>query len=192
MRDALVDPEAPEKRFGSAARDNRLVRRDATSAFLVRFDLDRLDLPADSQIEKATVSFHVWDPSSRGNAKVCAFGLKTPWEESAATWNRPAADASWKGGHTFAFGLDTTEPVDHVVVPPDAGSDTVDPPLEYRLDVTSLVRNWLSGTIPNNGLAIATVIDRAIDKGQFTRFQVLASEHREARYTPKLEIHLRQ
>lgn len=191
VRDAMIDPESPDKSFGSVARDNRMVRRDATSAFLVRFDLDRLDLGADPRIDKATVSFYVWDPSSRGNAKVCAFGLKTPWEEAAATWNRPSADASWKGGDAFAFGLDTTEPVDHVVVPPDAGSDTVDPPLEYRLDVTSLVRNWLAGTIPNNGLAIATVIDRAVDEGHFTRLQVLASEHGEARYTPKLEVQVR-
>ena len=78
------------------------------------------------------------------------------------------------------------------MVPPDAGSDTVDPPLEYRLDVTCLVLGWLSGTVPNHGLAIATVVDRAVDEGHFTRFQVLASEHRESRHTPKLEIHLRQ
>jgi hypothetical protein len=192
VRDTLVHPESPEESFGSEARDNEVVRRDGCSAFLVRFDLDGLDLPPDAPIEKATVSFFVWDPSSQGSAKVCAFGLKTPWYEASATWQRPGADASWKGGRTFAFGADTTEPVDHVVVPPNAGSDTVDPPLEYQLDVTPLVRKWISGEMPNHGLAIASVIDRAVDDGYWTRLQVLASEYREAQYTPKLEIHLQK
>ncbi|HUT88481.1 MAG TPA: DNRLRE domain-containing protein, partial [Thermoguttaceae bacterium] len=192
VRDALIHPESPEKSFGGVTRDNQIVRQDACSAFLVRFDLDRVDLPADARVEKATVSFYVWDPSGTGNAKVCAFGLKTPWDEASATWQRPAADASWKGGGRFAFGCDTTEPVDRVIVPPDAGSDTVDPPLEYQLDVTTLVRNWLSGEMPNHGLAIASVVDRAVDDGQWTRLQVLASEYRQAQYTPKLEIHVGQ
>jgi len=192
VRDALLDPESPERCLGSVARDNQVVRRDACSAFLVRFDLDRVDLPAGAPVEKATVSFYVWDPSGQGNAKVCAFGLKTPWDERSATWQRPAADASWKDGRGFAFGSDTTEPVGHVVVPPDAGSDTVDPPLEYQIDVTALVRSWLSGEMPNHGLAIASVVDRAVDDGHWTRLQVLASEYRQAEYTPKLEIHLRQ
>ena len=192
VRDTVIDPQTPNRNFGSAARDNRIVRRDACNALLVRFDLGGLGLAPDAPVEKATVSFSVWDPSSRGRSKVCAFGLTTPWEEASATWQRPSADASWKGGDTFTFGVDTTEPVGQVIVPPDAGSDTVDPPLEYRLEVTSLVRDWLSGAMPNHGLAIASVVDRAVDEGHYTRFQVLASEHREAPYTPKLEIHLRQ
>ena len=32
------------------------------------------------------------------------------------------------------------------------------------------------------------MIDRAVDDGQFTRFQVTASEYREPKYTPKLTI----
>ena len=56
--------------------------------------------------------------------------------------------------------------------------------------MTTLVRNWLSGEMPNHGLAIASVVDRAVDDGQWTRLQVPASEYRRAQYTPKLEIHL--
>jgi hypothetical protein len=192
VRDTVIDPQSPNRNFGSTARDNRLMRSETCNAFLVRFDLDSLRLAPDAPVEKATVSFYVWDPSSRGNGRVCAFGLKTPWEEASATYERPAADASWKGGAGFAFGQDTTEPVGHVIVRPDAGSDTVDPPIEYQVEVTTLVRRWISGKLPNHGLAIAPVIDRAVDEGHYVRFQVLASEHRGARYTPKLEIHLRQ
>ena len=34
------------------------------------------------------------------------------------------------------------------------------------------------------------VIDRATDEGQFTRFQVYASEHERVRYTPKFTVQL--
>jgi hypothetical protein len=48
----------------------------------------------------------------------------------------------------------------------------------------------LSGAASNHGLAIAPVIDRVIDEGQFTRFQLYASEHERVRYTPKLTVQL--
>lgn len=190
VRDAIIDPEAADKSFGAAPRDNRLMRRETCNALLVRFELAGLKLPKDAKVHGATVSFYVWDPSSKGNTKVAAFGLKTPWNEGAATWAQPGAGKKWKGGAGFAFGKDTGPAGPHVVVPPDQGGDTADPPLEYRLDVTELVRAWVSGAAPNDGLAIAPVIDHAVDNGQWSRFQVLASEHSQSQYTPKLEIRL--
>ncbi len=191
VRDTIVDPESPDQNFGSVPRDNRLKRRDECSAFLVHFDLDKLDMPQDARVVEATVSFHVWDPSGKGNAKVHAFGLTTPWDESEATWQRPSAGETWRGGRTFRFGVDTATPSPHIIVPPNAERDVVDPPIEYRLDVADLVRAWLSGKTPNYGLAIAPQIDRSIDDGQHYRFQVLASEYQEKRYTPKLTVTFR-
>ena len=60
-----------------------------------------------------------------------------------------------------------------MIVEPDQGGDTADPPSEYQLDVTDLVRSWLDGRAPNYGLAIAPVIDPSVDEGTLTRFQVL-------------------
>jgi hypothetical protein len=190
VHDTLIDFGQPERNFGKEARSNALRRAEECNAFLVRFDLDKLDLPPGARVAKAAVSFFVWDPSSKGNTKVCAFALKTAWDEQFATWKQPAVGKSWQGGKTFAFGKDTGPPGPHVVVKPDQDSDTVDPPLEYQIDVTDMVRDWLGGTVPNFGLAIAPVIDRATDEGQFTRFQVYASEHDRVRYTPKLTVQL--
>ena len=75
-----------------------------------------------------------------------------------------------------------------MVVKPDMGSDTVDPPLEYQLDVTELVQAWLDGKSPNHGLAIAPVADRSVDDGNHTRFQIYGSEHRAGESTPKLTV----
>jgi hypothetical protein len=107
------------------------------------------------------------------------------------TWRRPAADKSWRGGEGFAFGADTGPAGPAVVVAPDQGSDTADPPIEYRLDVTDLVRSWLDGAAPNHGLAIAPVIDPSVDEGFLTRFQVYGSGHGRAQNTPKLTVQVR-
>ncbi len=190
VRDAIIDPKLPDQPVGNEARDNRLRRTDASGALLVRFDLSKLRLPRNAKVRRAVVSFYVWDPSSRGNSKVCAFGVKSLWDEGSVTWRHPRKDGRWRGRNGFAFGIDTGQPSRHIVVPPDAGTDTVDPPLEYQIDVTRLVRDWLSGRMPNHGLAIAPVIDPAIDEGNWTRMQILASEAEQTEYTPKLTIEL--
>ena len=192
VRDTLIDPQAPDKNVGSQRKDNRVMRRNNCNAFLVRFDLSKLRLAKGSKVEKATVSFFTWDPSSRGNAKVHAFPLKTAWEESTATWKSPSAGKKWKGGDGFDFNADAGAPSKHIIVPPDQGRDTVNPPLEYKIDVTQMVTGWLSGKSPNYGLAIASVIDRSVDEGHMTRFQVYATEHNQQKYTPKLTIEVEE
>jgi hypothetical protein len=192
VRDALIAFAEPERRLGAEARDNAVRRADQCNAFLVRFDLAKLGVPPKARVAQATVSFYVWDPSSRGKTKVCAFPLKTAWDEATVTWRRPAADKSWQGGEGFAFGADTGPAGPAVVVEPDQeGTDTADPPIEYQLDVTDLVRSWLDGGAPNYGVAIAPVIDPSVDEGTQTRFQVYGSEHSRAEYTPKLTVQVR-
>jgi hypothetical protein len=194
VRAALIDFDKPEHCFGATARDNAVRRtEEQCNAFLVRFDLAKLGVPPKAHVAKAMVSFYVWDPSSRGRTKVCAFALKTGWDEATVSWGRPAAGKSWGGGKGFAFDADTGPPGPAVIVEPDKeGTDTVDPPLEYQLEVTEMVRSWLDGRAPNHGLAIAPVIDRSVDKGESTRFQVCGSPHPQAQYTPKLTVQVRQ
>jgi hypothetical protein len=190
VRDALIDFAEPDRTFGTMPRDNAVRRAEECNAFLVRFDLSRLDVPARARVAKATISFYVWDPSSRGETKVCAFPLKTAWDEATVSWRGPAAGQSWRGGQGFAFGADAGPPGPSVVVHHDEDDDTVDPPIEYRLDVTDLVQSWLVDGVPNQGLAIAPVIDPSVDENYMTRFQVYASESSQERYTPKLTVAL--
>ena len=119
MRDALIDFAEPDRSFGAAARDNALRRADQCNAFLVRFDLAKLELPPKARVAKATVSFYVWDPSSMGKTKVCAFPLKTAWDEVTVTWREPAVGKSWQGGKSFAFGADAGSAGPPVVVEPE-------------------------------------------------------------------------
>ncbi len=188
VRDALIDPNRPDRKLGGEARSNPVSKGDESGAFLVRFDLDKLDLPKNARIARATLSFYVWDPSSQGDTKVCAFPLKTAWVEASATWERPADGKAWRGGKTFSLKDDAGAASPPVVVKPDMGSDTVDPPLEYRLDVTDMARAWLDGATANHGLAVVPVPDRAVDEGFHTRFHMYASEYQQAKYTPKLTV----
>jgi hypothetical protein len=112
------------------------------------------------------------------------------WDEVAVTWREPAVGKSWQGGKAFAFGVDTGPPGPAVIVQPQQGSDTADPPIEYQLDVTDLMRAWQSGETPNVGVAVAPVIDPSVDEGILTRFQIYASEHSQVQYTPKLTVQL--
>ncbi len=188
VRDALIDFGEPDRSFGASARDNAVRRADQCNALLVRFDLTKLEMPPQARVTKATASFYVWDPSSMGKTKICAFALKTAWDEVAVTWHEPAVGKSWQGGSGFSFSADIGPAGPAVVVEPDAGSDTADPPIEYQLDVTDLVRTWQGGRAPNHGLAIAPVIDASVDQGILTRFQVYCSEHNRQEFTPKLTV----
>jgi hypothetical protein len=191
VRDALIDPSRPDESLGGAPRDNALRKAEGFSAFLVRFDLDPLALPKGVRVSKATISLFVWDPSSQqAKTKVCAFPLKTPWDEATATWHRASAGKAWSGGPSFRLGADTGPAGPPAIVRPDQGGDTADPPIEYQLDVTDAVRSWLAGRATNHGLAIVPVPDRSIDDGAFTRFQVYASESPRREFTPKLTLHL--
>jgi hypothetical protein len=191
VRDALIDVAQPDRKLGGVPRDNAVRKAEQSNAFLVRFDLKRLDVPAGARVARATLSFYVWDPSSQGRTKVCAFPLKAAWDEATATWKQAAEGRPWQGERGFDVEKDAGPASRPVIVEPDMGSDTVDPPLEYQLDVTDFVRDWLSDAQPNHGVAIVPLADRSIDNGNFTRFQIYASEHPRAEFTPKLTIRFR-
>ena len=109
------------------------------------------------------------------------------------TWREPAAGTS-RGRAARASRSAPTRgrPAPRWSWSPTRADDTVDPPIEYQLDVTDLVRSWLDGGAPNHGLAIAPVIDPSVDEGVQTRFQVYGSEHSREQYTPKLTVQIRQ
>ncbi|MBM4033243.1 MAG: DNRLRE domain-containing protein [Planctomycetes bacterium] len=190
VSDALIHFEEPERKFGGEARGNALRRTDRTNAFLVRFDLAG-KLPAGAKVASAKLSLCVWDPSSKGKTRVAAFRLTSDWDEAAVTWKHSSAGKTWADEAGFELGKDTPkDPDGFVIVPPEEGADTADPPLEYTIDVTKSVAAWLSGQAKNCGLAIVPIIDRSVDDGHYTRIQLLASEHRDKQFTPKLTVRL--
>ncbi len=187
VRDTLVRPDAPHRNYGHQARQNRLERTHRTNAFLVRFELSGAQAPAAGQLISATLSFYVWDPSSHGRTTVCALPLKQAWDEDTATWRRSAAGAAWLGGDCYAYGVGPGPASPQIVVLPNRQQDVVDPPVEYQMDVTGMVRTWLAGQ-PNHGLAIAPLIDPSVDRHVPSYFSIYGSEHERGEFTPKLTV----
>ena len=192
VRDTLIDFELPEKTFGAVPRDNAVRKALQSTAFLVRFDLAKANLPAGAKLKRARLEFFVWDPSARGTTKLGAFPLVTEWDEAVATWKQPAAGQRWRGGNQFVLGQDAGPAENFILVKPDDGGDTVEPPAAYSIDITTMARSWLGGTASNAGVALVPVADRAVDQGNYTRFQVCASEYARAAFTPRLVLEWEQ
>jgi hypothetical protein len=193
VADALIHFETPDRSYGAVPRDNALRRTDRTNAFLVKFDLAG-KVPQGAKVASARLTFCVWDPSSQGKTRVCAFRITSAdWDERTVTWKQAAAGKPWADEAGFEVGKDTPkDPDGDVIIPPDDGADTADPPLEYSIDVTKSVKAWLAGEAQNHGLAIAPLIDRPVDDGQWTRLQILASEFNQKEFTPKLTVRLQK
>ncbi|HUT33334.1 MAG TPA: DNRLRE domain-containing protein [Planctomycetota bacterium] len=190
VTDALIHFEEPTRAFGGEARSNALRRTERSNAFLAKFDLAG-KLPQGTKVASARLTFCVWDPSSKGKTRVAAFRITSDWDERAVTWKQAAAGKTWADEAGFEVGKDTPkDPEGDVIVPPEEGADTANPPLEYSIDVTKSVKAWLAGDARNLGLAIVPIIDRSVDDGQYTRIQVLASEYNQKEFTPKLTIRL--
>ena len=181
-----IDPTITEPR-DSEARNNAIRRQQETSVFLIKFDLSKTRMPSGAKLVDAFLEFSVWDPSSSGKTKLVALPLETDWDRQA-TWRQPAPGKKWKGVTEFALTKDCGAPAGEVIVEPDAGADIADPPIAYRINMTNQVRAWLKDPAANRGVGLAPQSDRSIDDGQYTRFQVYASEANQDNVRPRLVL----
>ncbi|MCA9245829.1 MAG: DNRLRE domain-containing protein [Planctomycetales bacterium] len=189
--DALISPQSPTTPRGRSARDNVLIRGDATNVFLARFALDSLNLPARDRLDYAALSLFVWRYSENANMRICTFALGQPWDEATVSWRRAAAGRSWRGGLGFASSVGPGPAGPSVLFQPNADGVSANDVHEIQLDVTDIVRAWLNGT-PNYGLAVSPVIDPRIDGGYAAHFHFYASEYARIQHTPRLVLLFRK
>jgi hypothetical protein len=153
--DTFVSSNAPAKNFGSQP---LLAVQSGTSSY-IRFNLS--GLPAGSTVSRATVRLFVDAVSQGGSFDV--YEIDQPWTENSLTFNTaPSLGVSASGGKPVAVSKSSLN--QFVVV-----------------DITPLVQGWLSGTVPNNGVAIAV----AGGAGSF------GFDSKESEYTshePELEV----
>lgn len=156
VMDAIIDPREPTKNFGDTPRDVRLARGEAGSALLLKFDLQGVAIPPGAVLRRAEVAVYEWDPSSQGKMRVDAAGILIAWDERSVNWERPTAHSGWKKA-SFAIGQDTGTVVATKTIVSDPVNDRVDPPNEHRWEITRLAQSWLSGQMPNHGVALIAV-----------------------------------
>ena len=128
--DTYVSNSLPKTNFGNSI--VLIVQSGATS--YVRFNLGTV--PAGATVSKATLRLYVDAVGKSGSFDV--YEIDNAWNESSLTYNTaPPLGPSATGGHPIAVSSSTMNQF-------------------LLIDVTPLVQNWVSGAIPNNGIALAT------------------------------------
>jgi len=153
--DTYVSNAFPKYNFGSAI---SLIVQSGTTSYL-RFNL--ATLPPGGSVNKATLRLYVDAVSKNGTFDV--YEIDSNWSESTLTYNTPAPPlgGSATSGHPISVSSSTLNQF-------------------LLIDITSLVQGWVSGSIANNGIALATS-----DTGSFS------FDSKESLFTgngPELEI----
>ena len=89
----------------------------------------KLSIPVGALLDSAELYINV---TTAGDEQVTLHGITNYWEENSVTWN------NFSGSYNPVSDADFT---------PDAAG-------WYRVDVTSLVSNWLDSTLANNGILL--------------------------------------
>ena len=153
--DTFVSSSAPAKNFGSQP---LLAVQSGTSSY-VRFNLS--GLPTAATVARATVRLFVDAVSQAGSFDI--YEIDQPWSENSLTFNTaPSLGVSASGGKP-------------VTVSKSGLNQFV------MVDITPLVQGWLSGAVPNNGLAIALV-------GGAGSFGFDSKESEYTSHEPELEV----
>ncbi len=119
--------------YGSGAAINYLTLQTGVNNGNVYIQFGLAGVPANASVQKATLQLYVNQVLSPGSFDV--YELDSPWTQNTLTFsNAPPLGASATGNHLVA-------------VPATADQFIL-------IDVTPLVQGWVSGTIPNNGLAL--------------------------------------
>jgi hypothetical protein len=129
--DTFVSSNAPAKNFGSQP---LLAVQSGTSSY-IRFNL--AGLPSGAKVSTATVRLFVDAVSQAGSFDV--YEIDQPWTENSLTFNTaPSPGVSATGGKPVTVSKSSLNQF-------------------VLVDITPLVQGWLSGTVPNNGIAIALI-----------------------------------
>ncbi len=129
--DTFVSSNAPARNFGS---EPLLAVQSGTTSY-IQFNL--AGMPSGATVSKATLRLYVDAATQAGSFDV--YEINSPWAENLMTFNNaPPLGSSATG----------SKPV--TVVRSSQNQFLL-------VDITPLVQGWLSGTIPNNGIALALV-----------------------------------
>ena len=145
-------------------------------AGVLRFDLAGA-IPPGALIQSATLDLNVVSRSNSSNwADVGVFALLRPWDESRVSWNRASSAVAWTIPGANGIGSDRSD-----VMLDEQRLDQV--AVWESFDVTSAVRNWVSGASPNNG-----VILKGGDGSGNVSYDFASSEYFDVALRPRLTI----
>lgn len=141
-------------------------------AGLLRFELG--SIPYDATVTQATLQLYASGWSGK-NVTIGAYAVLRPWGVDQTTWNAATSSSNWAlpGCNDTATDRRAT---------PEATFLTTGIYKWYALDVTSLVQEWVNGTLGNQGLLLRQTVYDA-----YNMF-FASAEHGTASLRPKLTI----
>jgi hypothetical protein len=166
IADASVHQGYPDVQFGGAK--DMWAGYDACLGLKIARSLLRFDfaiIPADAPIRQATLHLYLIDicDCCQRSHQVTAYRATAHWDEVSVTWNNKpgygeAYDSAWISGPTERW---------------------------YSFDVTALVRGWMDGSRPNDGLVIRGPESSG---GESAAVSFTAREWPGVTYDPYLEV----
>jgi hypothetical protein len=169
--DVYFDNNYPTRREGSLDAANLRLAKGQQSV-LVRFDLS--PLPAGIQIVSANLSLWCYYAQFSTPTLIEAYQVLRSWTDAEATWNE------WRSGEAWAEPGCNGGGVDRTTVPVTTRNlSTAE--RWYAFDITSAVRQWASGSVPNYGLLL-------LASSVSNRHALRSSDWWDLSLRPKLEI----
>lgn len=168
MMDVYVSEYYPDQNFENFGSPEALFISQFEGAgddyrSLIKFDVCCL-VPPTATIKKAELILDTFrNDLTTGSIEAKVYNLLGKWNEKMVTWNnQPPADTTAEDSYTVAAG--SLNPV--------------------KFDITALVRGWLNGSIPNNGVIV---------KGDEVKDSLIgfrSTRYEDSAEWPKLEIKL--
>jgi len=162
VQDTYIDRYAQGDNHGQAP--ELKLNRGQGLLSLVKFDLD--GIAPGAVVKEAFLTLYRTDYNSE-SIQVCLFPLLEHWTESEATWNEPWAESG------------NPAKDDEPITSREVGGHG-----SHQFNVKSVVQEWVSGGLPNEGVLIAGPATGA--GGTVSRFA--SSQHGDTSKRPKLAI----
>ncbi|MBC7078299.1 MAG: DNRLRE domain-containing protein, partial [Synergistales bacterium] len=143
-------------------------------AVLYKFDISSLLARTNVVVGKANLHVYVQSRVNRNSLDVSAFGIKRPWSASTVNWNFADTGSPWQSSGCNG---------------PDDRTQQGSPVTKFdvegqweSIDVTSLVSNWQTGDLPNEGIILKGVSSTTAG------YTLISQDHSSISLHPYLEV----
>lgn len=130
---------------------------------IIKFDLS--SIPAGSNIIQAVLEFDMYAAGDLNAAQICA--VTNSWTADEATWNSRKTGVAWD-----------TAGGDYRATPEWSGEILYTSAQKFRPDITSLVQEWVDGSLDNNGVIMIAPNVSLGDEAKFWSMNAVTSSNR--------------
>lgn len=170
--DTWINQWRPTTNYG---RTNLMLRSTNVASALLKFPLDAIPYPLDVAVAQATLRLYVIGSTNYNPLWAYAYSVNRPWNANEATWVQATASQAWSRSGCDAVPEDRSGDAS-----PEVGIFMAE--TYVSLDVTEIVRAWLNGTAPNNGILVKA------SSGASVEWELASADHANPAFRPQLQV----